>query len=295
MGNRRLTFLSLGFVLAVAACRDDDARTASTTATASQKPPRGTSPRETISWFEGAEPLLLVPAHSSDRATVALADSTAVEDREGALTDSGTFLRLDGTSISARVALTRGSESCIEASLDPAPAGAWGVGFVGGAPRGLPADSLRGLSRSDSTALTRMVFRLASTVPNDSAGRFSGLPFGLMDLWRLQIPGGGSAIVASTRRQINQEDSPLQERTFIIAESDSAASDGYSLVYSSRSSGSEETVEARELLAAFTFGSAPSIHLAIASDFGGDASWAIVERIGRGRWVTRWVSRRVSC
>jgi hypothetical protein len=121
------------------------------------------------------------------------------------------------------------------------------------------------------------------------------LPFVLADLWRVHLTDGGMAIVAATRRQINQEDSPLQERTFLVAESDSTALDGYALVYSERSSGPEETVESRELLASTTFAAPASVDLVISRDFGDQTSYSIIERLSRGRWVLRWTSRRFSC
>src|SRR5207253_1986822 len=122
-------------------------------------------------------------------------------------------------------------EGCVDAALQPAPSTVWGVGFVGRAPSALPVDSLRALSRRDSSSLAPIVFRLSSAVPNTPGGRFAGLPFSLVDLWRARAPDGAIIIVATTKRQINQEDSPLEERTLIIAESD--ASGDFSLAHSS--------------------------------------------------------------
>src|SRR5207244_3678482 len=139
-----------------------------------------------------------------------------------------------------RVAITQSAEGCIEASIDPAPPTPWGVGFIGGSPRPIRVDSLRGMSRQDSSALTRVAYRLASTVSAGITSRFTGLPFVIVDLWRSRLPDGSTAVAATLRRQINQEDSPLEERTFIIAESDSTAPDGFAMAYSERSSGAEE-------------------------------------------------------
>ena len=116
----------------------------------------------------------------------------------------------------------------------------------------------------------------------------------MVDLWRVKLPDGNTAVVAALRRQINQEDSPLQERTFIIAETDSLESDGFSLAYAQRSSGPEETVESRELLAAVRFPSS-SVEFIVAHDFGDESSYGIVERAAPRKWNLRWMSRRFSC
>ena len=239
--------------------------------------------------------MLLVPAHSSDRSMVVMADSLDESLGEGQLAAAGTLLRLDGSTSTVAVSVSQGAEGCMEAVLAPAPPSSWGIGFVGSSARAISVDSLRGLSRTDSSTLTRMVFRLASGIQGTPGGRFSGLPFVLVDLWRVRLPAGSTAIVATTRRQINQEDSPLEERTFLVAESDPQASDGYSLMYSARSSGAEETVEGRELLAATMFDPSTSVDLVVGHDFGGQTSYSIIERTGPQRWVLRWASRRFSC
>lgn len=294
MSLRRLTLLSIGSTLALMACgAGDDASSSAarsgvgvdTIATAASN----------VQWFPGSAPMLLLPAHSADRSLVVMADSSAEEPVDGVLGASGTLIRLDGSSSTVRVSIAQGPEGCIEAALEPAPSAPWGAGFVGGSPIPLVVDSLRGMARQDSSALTRIVFGLASRVPNGAGGRFSGLPFALVDLWRVRLGDGSTAIVATTKRQINQEDSPLEERTFIVAEADSSASDGYSLMYSNRSSGPEETVEGRELLAATVFNQDGPVDLIVGHDFGGQTSYSILERTGRGRWTLRWASRRFSC
>jgi hypothetical protein len=136
-----------------------------------------------------------------------------------------------------------------------------------------------------------MIFRLASGIPNTPGGRFAGLPFTLSDLWRIKTADGRIIIAATTKRQINQEDSPLEERTMLIAEADSLGN--FSRVYSSRSAGPEETVEGSELLAAVSFSG--MTQLVFSHDFGEEVSYSIVERGTTGGWTLRWVSRRFSC
>jgi hypothetical protein len=248
-----------------------------------------------VAWFANTAPLLLVPNHASDRALLVFADTTVDQATDVPGDSTARLLRLDGTADTARLAVLQSAEGCTESSLDPSPARNWGAGFVDGKPTSLAADSLRAMSRADSSALTRAAYRLASTIPNGPGSRFGGLPFVAVDLWRLKLADGKTAVVASLRRQLNQEDSPLEERTFLVAESDATATDGYSLVYSERASGAEETVESRELLAAVVFPGATAVELVVSHDFGDETSFAIVERTAAQRWHERWVSRRFSC
>jgi hypothetical protein len=246
-----------------------------------------------VPWFDGVAPLLLAPAHSNDRALVIAADSMAEDLEDGSLGEPATLVRLDGSTSSVRVSLSSGSEGCVDGALLPAPATAWGVGFVGRAPAGVRVDSLRAIARQDSVALAAAVFRLASAIPNSTGGRFAGLPFSLVDLWRFRTPDGVLVIVATTKRQINQEDSPLEERTLVVAEGDSTAA--LTLAHSSRAAGPEETVEGTELLAAVSFPGRTDVQLIFGHDFGDEAAYSIVERAGRGSWTLRWASRRFSC
>jgi hypothetical protein len=289
----RFGMVPLGIAIAVlGGCRSADK---SSSPSRSGNGPGTTERTNTVSWFRGAAPLLLAPGRTPDRSLIALADTDQVEP-EGALLDSNaTFVRLDGTLLKGRVAITQSAEGCTEAAIEPAPATQWGAGFIGGSPTPLRVDSLRGMSPQDSSSLARTATRLASTVPNGPGSRFGGLPFVIVDLWRAKLPDANTSIVATLRRQINQEDSPLQERTFVIAESDSLEPDGYSLVYSQRSSGAEETVESRELLAVVTFPQSSAVELVVAHDFGDETSYGIVERSAPRKWAVRWGSRRFSC
>ena len=73
-------------------------------------------------------------------------------------------------------------------------------------------------------------------------------------MWRFTIPDGPQVVVATLVRQINQEATPLQERTLLVAER--APSDTtFTTAYSERSYGDEETIESREVLAAVLLGS----------------------------------------
>ena len=283
-------FFAAPLMVAAACTSRDAAPDGSRTGTT---PTDSSTPPATVPWFDGVAPILLAPAHSNDRALVVAADSMAPDLEDGSLAEPATLIALDGSARTVRVALSSGSEGCVDGVLQPAPSGAWGVGFVGSAPKGIRVDSLRAISRSDSAALAPVVFRLASAVPNAPGGRFIGLPFSLVDLWRMEMPDGAIVIAATTKRQINQEDSPLEERTLLIAEADSSGQ--FTLAHSSRSTGPEETVEGSELLAAVAFPGRSDTQLIFTHDYGDEGSYSIVERERRGSWKLRWASRRFSC
>lgn len=289
MRHRRLTILVAALAAATVSCTSGDA--GSGTSRSGATPSDSTSATPVVRWFDGVRPMLLVPAHSNDRALVVLADSLAPDLEDGGLTEPATLVRLDGTLAPVRVSLSSGSEGCVDAALQPAPASPWGIGFVGNAPAAIQVDSIRAISRPDSTALAAMVFRLASTIPNPPGSRFAGLPYALVDLWRVKTADGAVVVVATTKRQINQEDSPLEERTLLIAEGH--ALNTLTLVYSTQSAGPGETVEGSELLAAVAFGA--TMELVFSHDYGDESSYSIVERTTPERWVRRWVSRRFSC
>jgi hypothetical protein len=288
MRPRRLTPVVAALIIA-ASCSSRDATPDGAPSEATVRD--STPPAPTVPWFDGTEPLLLAPAEGAGHALVVSADSMAPDPEDGDLPQIATVIRLDGSMDTSRVRLGSSAEGCVEALLTPAPTMGWGVGFIGRAPAPLHVDSLRAMSPQDSAALAPILFRLASTVPNAPGGRFSGLPFTLTDVWRVRLPDGVTLIVATTKRQINQEDSPLEERTLIIARPDGG---DYSLVHSARSSGPEETVEGTELLAAVSFSAGQTL-LVMTHDYGEEASYSILEPAGPRAWKVRWTSRRFSC
>jgi hypothetical protein len=183
---------------------------------------------------------------------------------------------------------------CAPAQLDAAPPPKpWSVGFLGGVVAPIAMDSVTGMTSADSAAAVALAARLASALPNDSSGRFSGLPFTVRDLWRFNVPGR-EVVVATIGRQINQEASPLAERTLLIAERDSAGGD-YSTVYWERSQGNEETVEGRDVLAAAMLGANRTPTLVITRDYGDATAFSFIQREANGRWRPKWTSARRHC
>jgi hypothetical protein len=135
---------------------------------------------------------------------------------------------------------------------------------------------------------------LASALPNDSAGRFAGLPFVVKSLWRFTIPHGPLVAVASISRQISQEATPLEEHTLLVAER-AAGDTTFTAAYDERSYGAEETIESRELLAGAMIGVAQTPALFLIRDYGETTAYGLIERGADGKWHRRWTSTRRHC
>lgn len=247
-------------------------------------------------WDAGAGSVLLVSSDVPTHAVVVLPtenDSTML----AALPHpaSATLLGRGGDIQTADFPSVHDSAGCHVALLTAAPPPhAWNVGFIGGVVSPLPVDSAGSIAHGDSVQLVASLNRLASAMPNDSAGRFTGLPFVVQSLWRVVVTGGPTIVAGALVRQINQEATPLQERTFVVGErhgSDTAVTMGYS----ERSYGQEETVESRELLAAILVGDAKTPAIVLSRDYGDENAYSIIERGADGRWHLRWTSRRRHC
>ena len=184
---------------------------------------------------------------------------------------------------------------CATATLSAAPPPRpWSVGFIGGVVAPIVMDSIGSLSAADSTAFTVGLNRLASALPNDSAGRFSGLPFVVRSIWRLRLPQGPQFIAGTLSRSINQEATPLQERTLVIAEQ-SQSDSGLTTVYSERSYGDEETIETRDIIASVLLGGSRNVAIVLSRDYGDTVAYAVIERADDGKWRVRWTSPRRHC
>ena len=158
----------------------------------------------------------------------------------------------------------------------------------------IPVDSIGSISAADSSRYVTWLNRLASALPNDSSGRFSGLPFVVRSISRFVVPDGPDVIVGTLSRQLNQEATPLQERTFIIAEQAHADSTIVA-AFGERSYGDEETIESRELLAALLIGEGHTPAIVVSRDFGNDIAYALFERVGNAKWRNQWSSPRRHC
>jgi hypothetical protein len=251
------------------------------------------------SWDPSAGPLLLVTAESPSRAFVIVPDSASASAQLSTIPHPATVTLLGrgGTVQTADLPAVGDSGACVVATLNAAPPPRpWSIGFIGGVVSPLPMDSIQAFSAADSASLVATITRLASVLPNDSAGRFTGLPFVVRTAWRFTIPGEIQEVVGTLNRQINQEATPLQEHTLLIAERRLKGNDtSFSKVYSERFYGPEETIESPDVVAAALLGANRNAAIILSRDFGDATAYGLLERGDDGRWRARWTSARRHC
>jgi len=282
---------------AALACRRDKPVAAADSAATRPVAGSDSSPaRAPSTWDPGAGALLLVATDSPTKALVVLpteSDTTPIATIPHPA--SVTLFGRGGSVQTADLPSVRDSLGCLVAPLTAAPPPhAWSVGFVGGVVTPLAVDSAVSIDHADSAVFVASLNRLASSLPNDPAGRFTGLPFVVQSLWRFSVADGPTVVVGSLVRQINQEATPLQERTLVVGER-RGSDTSFTMGYAERSHGQEETVESRELLAAFLVGDSRTPAIVLSRDYGDDNAYSLVERGADGRWRNRWTSRRRHC
>jgi hypothetical protein len=175
-----------------------------------------------------------------------------------------------------------------------ARAAGWSVALLQNGIAGVPLDSIEGLSPRDSAKLAADITRLVSALPGDTARAFSGIPFAVRNAYRFTVDSATPAIAADVVRKLPQEAMPLEEHTFIIAEQ-RGSQQRYTVVYSDRASGTEESLITTELLAAVRLPSPSRTALILLREGSDTNAYALLERSPRGEWRVRWTSVRTGC
>ena len=241
------------------------------------------------------EALLIDPERRGTVSAGEVVDSAALRGLDATLFGSAgarTSAKLDGPVPPAAAAECAPPWTVVRLAGDaPAP---WTVGVVGGGGEAIPMDSLAGLATADSAALVASAARAASSLPVQDEAYFRGLPFSVHSLQRFSPAAGVQAFAALLVRRVNQEDSPLEERTFLVAERDSTAA-AWRVAYHERSAGTEDEVESSEALAALTLGAARRPSLLIVHEVADGVAYRILERTGPARWRAKWTSALGRC
>lgn len=175
-----------------------------------------------------------------------------------------------------------------------AHAAGWSVALLPNGIAGVPLDSIEGLSPRDSAKLAVDITRLVSALPGDTARAFSGIPFSVRNAYRFMADSATPAIAADVVRKLPQEAMPLEEHTFLIAER-RRSQERYVVVYSERTSGTDESLVTTELLAAVRLPSPPRTTLILLREGFDTNAYALLERSPRGQWKVRWTSVRTGC
>jgi hypothetical protein len=184
-------------------------------------------------------------------------------------------------------------------SLDRATGGVpgpWAVGFVTGHAAALAMDSIAVLSPVDSARRAADIARIASSLTNDTAPAFKGLPFEVQRGGRFSIAPGIDGIAAVLARHVNEEANPREEHIFLIAERDSTHQPlAWVAAYSERESGAEDDLETNEVLATVRLGPGRTPTIVLSRDYGDGGVYSLIERAAPGQWRLRWSSAYTGC
>jgi hypothetical protein len=264
-------------------------------------------------WDTTAGPVMFVRGNSSAEAYVifpAITDSTPSADVhfDSALARNTTvelFQRAGGGDTAHVGALAGGewnADQCIEwpaakvqTTMGGEAGSGWTVAFLKGRAKALALDTIESMTHADSARLAADITRLVSTVPNDTARTFRGIPFSVRTAYRFIPVAGVEAVVADVVRTLNQEANPLEEHTLVVGERPAGSNAPYKLAYREVTAGSDETLESSDVLAAVAIGSPPHIDLVLAREGYESNAYALLQRQPDGSWRLRWTSAHTGC
>lgn len=265
-------------------------------------------------WDSSAGPVVLARGASAENAWVVFPDYSDSTVPDTLQLDAST-LRGDSVSLVNRggivdrvPVISAGSkqwagDECIEwptATLgvggDTTRSAGWTIGFVEQHVSAVSLDSLDGMSGTDSARLAADLTRLASALPDDTSRTFRGIPFSVRYAYRFQAVAGTEGVVADLVRRLNQEASPLEQHTLIIAERSTATSDAaFHVAYHERAGGLEEAIETTDILAAVRLPSPEHLGLFVLREGQDTNAYALLERRPDGSWGVRWTSVHTGC
>lgn len=178
------------------------------------------------------------------------------------------------------------------ARLSGKPMG-WTVGFSSNRAQSIPLDSIEALRSSDSASLAASLARAAATLPSASDPTFRGLPFRVRSAFTFRIDSV-DVVVADVVRVVNEEANPRIEHLLMVGERPHGSSGAYTVRYSNRTAGSEESTQASELLAVLGFGQSKRPAIVIGIEYSDGNRLGLLERIS-GEWRATWRSAYTDC
>jgi hypothetical protein len=204
---------------------------------------------------------------------------------------STTIGRLAGVATASQA----GCDAWPRATVTTAAARTWTLGLEPGRAKPIPYTALNLLPARDSTNIAVSLTRLASQAPNDTSVRFRGLPYVVRSGYTAILADSQSFIFGELVRRLNVEASPHEERTTVIGEKSAAAPDApFTLAFSERHVGDEESVPTTELLGLVRLRN--GTHAAFATrDYSDGGTYLMFERAGSGEWRLRWHSAYAGC
>ncbi|MDQ2766567.1 MAG: hypothetical protein M3Y30_05370 [Gemmatimonadota bacterium] len=316
--SARVVLACLVALALVSACeRKPPAKPADTSASSPHSVPADTQTVRVVvthsTWDTSAGPVMFVRGNSTSEAYVVfptITDSTPSDavhfDSALARNTAVELFQRAGGGDAAHVGAMAGGEwdadQCIEwpaaklqsATNTDATAG-WTVAFLKGRAKALVLDTVEALPHADSAKLAADITRLVSTVPNDTARTFRGIPYSVRTAYRFTPAAGVEAVVADVVRTLNQEANPLEEHTLIVGERVAGSNAPYRLAYREVTSGSDETLESSDVLAAVQVGAPSHVDLVLAREGYESNAYALLERQATGSWKLRWTSAHTGC
>lgn len=277
----------------------------STRASAPAAPPAAT-PVAGSGWVTEVGRYLLVPGPTpavawvvdpERREPLAPGDSLAIDVGDAA---AAALFTADGTRLAARVAgptTAHADDGCplpwpaVQLAEDGSALAPWAVGFVGDGGAPIPLDSLPALPSADSAALATAAARLASSLPVRDEAYFRGLPFGLHSARRFSPAPGVQAFAALLVRRVSQEDAPIEERTFLVAEREGEGP--WTTAWHERATGTEDDVASTDVLAGVRVGERPL--LVLVRELPEGLAYRLLARGGPARWRVAWTSAVGRC
>ncbi len=259
-------------------------------------------------WIGAAGRYLIVSAGSADSAVVVFPeftiDSSLASGRlalaGGAALDYDLFVP-DGSSARARLgSLTpvarAGCDTWPHASIIPVDSmRLWTIGLSAGRAQGIAYRVLDQLSARDSARIVVDLTRLASLAPNDTTNAFRGLPYVVRSAYTATVADSQTFVLAELVRRVNVEANPHEERITVIAERPMAgAGVPYTLAFSERHVGDEETVPTTELIGLVVLRDGTHAAFAV-RDYSDGGTFLMFERDTSARWRLRWQSAYAGC
>jgi hypothetical protein len=287
------------------ACREKNAE-ADKSSTASLPPVFSLGPATNTNWDPSAGPVMLVSVGDvGDSAAVVLpeaTDSTIDTVRmppsgisEAAFDLYGRAGKIGSSTI--RLASTADSSGTCNgwpiAHLSSGHQG-WQVALASGSVRGIPLDSIEGLSSVDSASLAASLTQSVAALPVASDLTFRRLPFRVRYAYLVHFDSS-EIVAADIVRALNEEANPRIEHIFLIGERERNSIGKFALGYYNRTAGAEETTQAAAVLAALEIGSSRRKAFVVNVESDKSARFGLIERAGIAEWRPSWWSANTGC
>lgn len=293
-------------LLAVAACRDNT-RDRAPSSEESLPPVISRGPATDTNWDEGAGPMMLVSlGNGADSAAIVFPEVTDTTIRafqgsapavSGVVFDllgrGGSFDASTVTPLAVRAGANRECNAWPAARVQ-SPHQGWRVGLVRGNVQAIALDSIEALPSTDSAVLAASLAQSAAGLSVSSDPTFRRLPFRVRSAYTFRFDSV-DMVAADIVRALNEEANPRIEHLLLIGERPAGKTGKYAVGYYSRIAGSEETMQATEILAAVEIMASkrPAIIVNVESEEG--SRLGLIERMEPVQWRSTWKSAYTNC